>query len=323
MRMNKELVEGSGKASKYVTRAALVAVVVVATVQVATAATVSSQLFLGELNLLSDNSGEAQNFDGNDDGYLGLGDTLRGTLEIETVEDLTGGGSTNFLGGVTPNDELTAVFEIQVRTLTIVADPDGSCGTDPNCGGGGLLSGDEIAEYTFGPYAPFAAEFGVGAGTMAAFFEDTTPDYDRTLGTIAAIEATATDGALALELGFFGDADEIWLATNAAVDPSLGALIPPGTAIATFNMQVSAGFNNLLPIRQTNAGLALGDGLIDVNGSGGVTGTLGITTAYDVLDNVDLVINFFIPLPAAAWSGIVLLGSLGVTGLIKRRYGAA
>jgi hypothetical protein len=298
------------------------------------AATVSSQLFLGELNQLSDNSGESQNVDvaapapSLTDGFLWLGDTLRGTLDFGTVEDLSGGGGKNTLGAGGVN-ELSGIFEIEVLTAVVLLDPDGSCLGDPACAvAGAALSGDELANYTFGPNAAFAAEFGVAAGTMLVLYEDTTPDYDRTQALQADIEDDATDGpggldaVIVLTLGFFGDADELWQAIAVSTDPSLASLVAQGTFLGGFSVQLSIGVNSLFSQWvQVLAGIATGvigaDGLIDFNGSGGISGTLGSGSFYDVFNNVDLV---FRPtsIPEPGTLGLMGFGLLAL-GLIAAR----
>lgn len=287
----------------------------------ANAASVSSQLFKNQLNQLSDNSGESMNIDvAPINGFLWVGDSLRGTADWQTVEDLSGGGGTNQLGTAGVN-ELTAIFEVVVTSATISFDLDGSCGVDVTCGGGTLLTGDEFATYTFGTSAAFNAEFGLTAGTLVAFYEDATPDYNRNLATQALIEATATDGPLVLELGFFGDADEGWTALGASTNPAGGSAVPQATILGTFNVQLSIGKNALFGDNiQVAAGCLTivcgGDGLIDVNGSGGVTGTLGSTSFYDIFDNVDLV---FIPVPEPGILGLMGVGLLSLAA-IRRRY---
>ena len=306
------------------------------------AKSVKANLFLGEINQLSDNSGESQGVDLNSDGFLGVGDTLRGTLSFDTNEDKTGVGGTNALGlaGDAPvtDNELSGIFETVVTALTVTFDFDGSCGADPTCGGGTLFTGDELATFVFGSSAAFAAEFSLSAGAVAAFFEDPTPDYDRNLASIAAIEATATDGTLAFALGLFGvDADEDWRAFGAPVDTGIFTTTPIGTTAGTFNMQLSLDPLNrvLLPnIVQVAAGCVsiasplfpcAGDGLIDFNASGSVSGTLGAASPYEVFDNVDFTFQPISGIPEPTTIGLLGAGliGLGATALRRRRKAKA
>ena len=62
---------------------------------------------------------------------------------------------------------------------------------------------------------------------MAVFFEDATPDFNRT-STIAVGEATATDGTKVVEIGFTGDADEFLERIQRAARSVFGRYASPG-----------------------------------------------------------------------------------------------
>jgi hypothetical protein len=300
----------------------LVALGLATAVGSAQALTASQMWFGGELNQLSDNSGESQNVDVNGNGFLDVGDTLRGTLDFGTVEDLTGaGGTRQFNSG--GNSELSGIFEIEVHSRTQV-----SVGAD-----GINNTADDIYNFVFKPYAPFAGQVGAPVGTMIAFFEDPFPgNYDRT-GTIANAESTATDGnpGPIWAVGFGGDSgaanptgsgavgDELWNAFNAVQDPTLGNFIAAGTGIGTFNVQVSDLVENFVGVDflQVAAGIAtpVGDGLIDNNAQGGILGTLGATTSYDIFNNVD-VTKYVVAEPATL--AVLAFGLLGM-GVVRRR----
>lgn len=294
----------------------------------AQAVSIGSTLFYGELNQWSDNSGESIGVDisvnGSPPGVLDLGDTLRGTLDIGTVEDQSGGGGTTVYGAGGVN-ELSAIFEVAVIGLTVISDPDASC-AGVNCAGG-TLTGDETVSYSFGVHVPFAAEFGAAAGTMVVFFEDTTPDYDRTLPVIGAIETVATNGTQVMELGFAGDPDEGWTSLGTPSDTTLAATVPVGIGLGIFNLSMSILFNTLFPdVVQVPAGCVIlpggcpGDGLVDMTASGGISGTLGSTTGYDVFNNVDFV---FRPIPEPSTFGMLGLGLVGLGLFLRRRQRAS
>lgn len=276
------------------------------------AASVASSILNDEINQWSDNSAESQNVDLDGNGFLDVGDTLRGIFQIETREDLTG-GNPSFVYGSGGNTELSGIFEIVVTSKVFVSNgEDGIAGT-----------ADDRFNFTFGAYAPFQAEFGLSGTTMAVFFEDATPDFNRT-STIAVGEATATDGTKVLEIGFTGDADESWNAFNAPQDPSLGATRPQATSLGTFDFALGFTFNSLFT---SNRGVLAacfpfcpGDNFVDITGSGGITGTLlpdGTSPAEnDIFNNVDLV---FAPIPEPGTLGMLGVGLLGLGLFLRTR----
>lgn len=324
-------------------------------------ASISSQIFDNEINKLSDNDGEGQcgvvTVNGGaastcpgagdvgpagPDGYLfNPGDTLRGTNDWNSLEDITGGGGVRPLGAGTVN-ELSSIFQTEVISATIVFDTDGSCGGDlVNCDtGGGIgsgLSGDEVADYVFGPSAAFAAEFGANPGTMFVFYDDNLTGggtkYDRTLSTQGAIEATATGGTVVMHWGIYGlDADESWKARG-PVDTTAPAFVPLDDPLGAFSFalsidpttnllfkewgQVLAGCNNPLNLNFPCAG----DGLIDVNAQGQILGTalapgFTQTSFYDAFSNVDA---NFAPIPEPGSIALLSLGLVGLAAGMRRR----
>lgn len=263
---------------------------------------VSTLLFPGELNQLSDNSGETLGVDAGVIGQLEVGDTLRGTLNIDTIEDLSGGSGTNNLGANAV--ELSAIFEAEVTSANF-----------NNNGADGIFGTiDDIYDFEFGPHVPFAAEHcNSNVGAMACFYEDPTPDYSRT-GTIANAETTATDGVLRWVIGMDGsDADEIWTATGPAF-PGAAAFVAAGSAVGVFDFQLSTLFESLdVDFEQVLAFNPLDDGLIDVNASGSILGTLGAMSDYDVFNNVDFTVR------VVSEPGMLSLLGLGLLGFASIR----
>jgi hypothetical protein len=254
---------------------------------VETTRSISDTLPISNLIQWSDNSAVSQSVDTDGNGFLDVGDTLRGTFQIETREDLTPPNDPTVVYGSSGVNELSGIFEIAVINKTFISD-----GQDNILG-----TGDDRFDYAFGIHAPFQTEFGLSGATMAVFFEDPTPDYERT-GSIVAAEATATDGTKVVEIGFSGDADESWVSLNTPQDPSLGAFVPQATGLGTFNFSLGFLFNSLFSnsakVSASCFPICFGDGLVDINASAGFSGTSGSSTDYDMFDNVDLV---FQPVP--------------------------
>lgn len=176
-------------------------------------------------------------------GQLDVGDSLRGLVSMNTLN----AGSGN-VGGVTPNNEWTGVFQAQVLTK--------------------VDTGTGVFIYTFGPDAAFEATYGTGA--LVAMFEDSTKDVvldftdpgapagpddgtppkdgDVSVGPYATEEAfiaTATDSDHNTPfwvLGFDGSPGEGWQATTlpGLGDNVLGAfLFTDATSGALFNAGLS------------------------------------------------------------------------------------
>lgn len=299
----------------------------------AQATTIAETIYFNHLNQWSDNSAERIGVDhsvnGSPAGVLDVGDTLRGIFQIETLEDQSGGNPSINYGSAGVN-ELSGIFEVEVKAIQVVSDPNNSCGGVPSCTGGThKLDGDERVNYVFGPNAAFQTQFGGLSGTtMVVFFEDTTPDFKRT-GTVAQGEASATDGTKVIELGFSGDPDEFWISINTPSKPGIAKNVPQGTGLGTFSFAVAFLFNSLFSHwLQVDSGCVIlpggcaGDGLVDVNGSGGVSGTKRSTTKYDIFDNVDLVFRPFIPVPEPATFGMLGVGLTGLGFFLRRRQRA-
>jgi len=330
------------------TWAVVFACVLLATAASANAANITSLIDFDPtgftVNQISDDSVEnILNFSGT----LQVGDIIEGVLNITAVGDVS--NTLKTVGEGTANNELTGIFRTVVKRITFAGNgPDGTFGTP-----------DDLYYVAFGPDDTWSAAAalgvaggaGTGTGAMVIFFEDSSQNFTKS-GPPATDVANASDGKFFWALGFntalptdvAGDvtansnsASEGWLATTRLTLPANNNQI--GTAVYSLNRVFSTNApNGATPIPGIGENYILGlqegwaspSGVADVE----VIGTTSFNSQISQIDPnnpngsgwaVNDQSEFFIlplsviPLPAAAWMGMALLGVLGIGRKLRRR----
>lgn len=242
---------------------------------------------------LEDNSAEDLGVDQNANGLLDVGDTLKGVFSFENFVGLPS-GETFPLNG-TDNSAVHGLFEIEV------AEKNGSAGA---------------FTFDFQPHAGFESAFGDGA--MVALWESGTPLNVFNCGTKAACEAGATEGDLALVLGF-DEGENIWGAGPAPDDIEAAREISFTSNIGTYGARINVLESNInVPefLDLTAASVIAGE-LVDFPAqvilSGQILGSAEIDSEYPTFDDADIQMSV-VPIPAALPLFLAGLGALGMVG---------
>jgi hypothetical protein len=294
------------------------------------------------LNTISDDSVEniIQRDVGNSS--LDVGDSVRGILNINTVKSQV--STPVSVGAGTSNNELTAIFQtIVLAKIPTVGKPGRYTyifGPDPFFAEAGALG---LKASAIGD-----------AGAMVLFYEDTTPDYNSTgVPSTASDEATAKNGTY---WAAFGATGAFWGANGTWDTPNLsGALLDDVFINSAGESWQTADDTWDPPLTSGTIGTA--DFALNRLYSGVMTGTLdsmnlntvfnpfsvpffgpvyteteiigdtqffgnsinGVVQPWAVTNETNFKLAPIVPLPAAAWMGLALLGALGVGRRFRRR----
>ena len=277
------------------------------------AASVGSLMYTdgATLNLASDNDAQRLQVDLNQNGLLDPGDVMRGVIDINTLNSTPAN-----LGGTTGNNEWTALFEIVCIGKVQTGPATWSFRFAPSMGFPGWLA-------ALDPFAPPAP-----AGTMVRFYEDSTPDADFTMSLAVAYDTAGPSfvggpvptASVFWDLGFQGVLGEGWVGAGSDAI-AMAPIINPGTVVGNSNFALSLLANpsgyGVVPQPMdvaTAAILGLPPGTpADLIGSSAVRGALQSTAGAGFHLDSDANLTFLaVPLPAAVYPGMVMLGLLGI-----------
>ena len=235
---------------------------------------------------------------------IDVGDSVRGVIGFDQLLTPTGTNRT-LLGAGTSNDEVSAIFQLLVTGITPTSTPG-------------------VFNITFALDPAFATEFNAPAGTMVRLYNDPSQNIQLDNTTIATSEATATNGSLVWNLGFTGaggtaGAGQGWIGQG-GVDLSTVASV--GASLGNSNFAISRTDNSgLLGATTLSAQTSIFFGTgAEVIGDSNIRGSGGINTPWPLTSDstIHFTIGQVIPVPAAVWSGMSMLGALGGISQLKR-----
>jgi hypothetical protein len=272
----------------------------------------------GTLTKVNDVDGEnLQDNGGSTPGVVDVGDDIYGALNFLQISQPPSPQTT--IGAGTVYSEMTAIFLIKVVSKV-----------DTGTTAGGL----EQYNFTFGSdSAAFNTLFGTTAptGTMIQVYDDYAQNFSLSGGSTPSLTNSinsAKDGALFWNLGFTGAGGaptsvESWTVTGPDAFAALNS-VPFTTSVGS----PSAFFVDRTSAAGLGGTMALGHTPsfpTDVAGSSQLLGSQNPATGgdpYPWTATSNSVFSFLAlpaPLPSAAWSGLAMLGSLGVASLLRRR----
>lgn len=267
---------------------------------------------------------------------IDVGDILRGAINMNTLNS-----SGANLGGSTGNNQWTGVFSIKVTGIASLGGGQYRLTFGPDAGFASWLATLDVDTGTAGVQAPNGPS--LATGTMIRMWESTTSTVDFTGSSSADVNiATAATGSFFWDLGFTpspsGETSmdgsgnlsateaEGWVGTGAiALDPTLESSASFGNSNFLLSLLQNGLGPDIKPKKLSNT-LAASFGLdptktwyADFSGSVNVRGPGdAINNGFDLTDNAQF--QFLaVPVPAAAWTGLMMLLGLGAVRIRRRR----
>jgi len=267
---------------------------------------------------------------------IDVGDIFRGAINMNTLNS-----SGANLGGSTGNDQWAGVFSIKVTGIVSIGGGQYRLTFGPDAGFASWLATLDTDTGTAGVQAPDGPS--LATGTMIRMWESTTATVDFDGSSSADVNiTTAAMGNFYWDLGFTPSPSgettmdgsgnlsateaEGWVGTGAIV---LDPLLESSASFGGSNFLLSVLQNGLGPVikpKQLSNTLAGSFGLdttktwyADITGSVNVRGPGdAINNGFDLTDNAQF--QFLaVPVPAAAWTGLVMLFGLGAVRIRRRR----